>query len=44
MNNLVGIASRCLTVAQPMATVRSATELSTTGVPMDISAKDSVIM
>ena len=39
MNNLVGIASRCLTVALPMATVRSATEPSTGVVDTDISVR-----
>ena len=39
MNNLVGIASKCLTVAHPMATVRSATEHSTIAVVMDTNVQ-----
>ena len=39
MNNLVGIASKCLTVAPLMATVRSVTELSTIAVAMDTNVR-----
>ena len=39
MNNLVGTASNCLTVAPPMATVRSVTEHSTIAVVMDTNVK-----
>ena len=41
MNNLVGIASKCLTVAPPMATVRSVTELSTIAVAMDTNVREN---
>ena len=41
MNNLVGIASKCLTVAPLMATVRSVTELSTIAVAMDTNVREN---